>query len=338
MIRKVLIIAEAGVNHNGDIELAKNLVRVAASAGADIVKFQTFNASSLVASGAQKAQYQEKKTGTGDQLGMIKDLELSLDDHHTLAGLAAMLGITFLSTPFDKGSVDLLDAFDLPFYKIPSGELTNAPLLKYIARKGKPVVMSTGMAELDEIQAAIDVLEHSGLQRKDITLLKCTTDYPTPYFDAQLLAMLTLKEKFGTTVGYSDHTSGIEVPIAATALGAKVIEKHITLDRGLPGPDHSASIEPSELARMVMSIRNIEKALGDGSISPTPTEVQNRIVARKSIHTAHPIEKGEILRTEDLVMKRPGDGISPMELEKVFGKMTTKDLGNEHKLSWEDIE
>jgi len=337
-MKKVRIIAEAGVNHNGSIDLAKNLVRVAASAGADIVKFQTFNASELIAAGAQKAAYQEKNTAAGDQLEMVKGLQLSLDDHHTLAGLAAMLGITFLSTPFDHGSVDMLEAFNMPFYKIPSGELTNAPLLKYIASKGKPVVMSTGMAEMEEIRAALDILESSGLQHKDITLLKCTTDYPTPYSDAQLLGMLTLKEKFDTPVGYSDHTSGIEVPIAATALGAQVIEKHITLDRALPGPDHAASIEPAELAQMVRSIRNIEKALGNGAISPTPTEIQNRTVARKSIHTAHLIEGGKILGSEDLVMKRPGDGISPMELDKVLGKKAAKDLGTEHKLSWEDLE
>lgn len=339
-MEKVLIIAEAGVNHNGDFEKAKELVRIAAGAGADFVKFQTFKAEKLVSKTAKKAHYQEVNLIDADnlQFSMLKKLEMPEDWYLRLIDYSRSLGIKFLSTGFDEESIDFLESFEPVLYKLPSGEITNKPLIQHIAKKGKPIILSTGMAYIKEIESAIKVIENEGLERSYITVLHCNTDYPTPMQDVNLKAMLQIERELGVKIGYSDHTLGIEVPIAAVALGARVIEKHFTLDKNLSGPDHRASLEPDELKNMVSAIRNIELAIsGNGIKEPSNSEKPNISVARKSIHLNRNIIAGEILKLQDLIMKRPGDGISPMEYEKVIGKTLITDLREDSKLNWEDI-
>lgn len=340
MRKHVLIIAEAGVNHNGSMELAKQLIEKASEAGADIVKFQTFKASKLVTQSAKQAEYQKANVQGNDdsQFGMLKKLELDEAMHLELMAYCKQCGITFLSTGFDEDSIDLLAKLDVPFYKIPSGEITNKPYLQHIAKKGKPVVMSTGMSTIDDIRDALNVLTDAGLDLSKISVLHCNTEYPTPMEDVNLLAMHHIRDTFGVQVGYSDHTKGIEVPIAAVALGAEIIEKHFTLDRNMEGPDHKASLEPEELNAMVQAIRNIELAIsGSGEKVITNSERPNVSVARKSIHIAVPMLSGELIQQKHLVMKRPGDGISPMLMDQLIGKSVNKDLQEDHKLSWGDL-
>jgi N,N'-diacetyllegionaminate synthase len=323
---QALIIGEAGVNHNGSLETAKQLVDAATEAGADMVKFQTFSADRLVTTSARKADYQNQTTdATESQHAMIRKLELSREMHENLIAYCKQCGIEFFSTGFDTQSIDMLVDLGLEQFKIPSGEITNLPYLRHIGKFGKPVILSTGMAILGEIEAALEVLETSGTQRKNITILHCNTEYPTPLEDVNLRAMLAIRDAFGVAVGYSDHTLGIEVPIAAVVMGATVIEKHFTLDRTLPGPDHAASLEPHELKEMVIAIRNIEKAMGDGIKKPSPSEMKNMTIARKSIVAKKPINKGEVFTEENLTTKRPGTGISPMEWDNIIGKYAEQD-------------
>ena len=341
MRERVLIIAEAGVNHNGSIELAKRLIEAAAQAGADIVKFQTFKASKLVSKAARQADYQKVNLKSSDdsQYNMLKKLELDEEMHLELIDYCKKCGITFLSTGFDEESIHMLDQLGMTFFKIPSGEITNKPYLLHIARKGKPVILSTGMASINEIGDALDVLIKGGVPIERITVLHCNTEYPTPMEDVNLKAMLSIEQQFGVKVGYSDHTLGIEVPIAAVAMGAKVIEKHFTLDRKLPGPDHRASLEPHELTAMVAAIRNIELAIsGNGIKEPSKSEKPNIAVARKSIHVNENLGAGTILEARHLIMIRPGTGISPMDVDKVIGKRLLRNLSKEDLLQWEDLE
>ena len=317
---RVLIIAEAGVNHNGDLQLARQLVDVAADAGADLVKFQTFSADRLVTTTAAKATYQTVTTdGAETQHAMLRRLELTRAMHDDLIAHCARRSIPFFSTGFDVQSVDLLIELGLDSLKVPSGELTNLPYLRKIGSLGLPVMVSTGMATLGDIEAAIGALEQAGASRDRITVLHCNTEYPTPMADVNLRAMVAIRDAFGVAVGYSDHTRGIEVAIAAVALGATVIEKHFTLDRTLPGPDHMASLEPTELAAMVAAIRNIELAMGDGIKRPTESERRNMPIARKSIIAARAIAVGETFSEENLTVKRPGSGLSPMLWDDVIG-------------------
>lgn len=328
---KTLIIAEAGDNHNGSRELAFQLIDKAVEAGADCVKFQTFITEEIISKRAEKAEYQKAATGSDEsQYQMVKKLELSFDQFRELQKYAEERGITFLSTPFDIPSVEFLDSINIPCFKIPSGEITNLPYLIKIAETGRDVIMSTGMAELNEIENAINILREYG--SGDISLLHCNTEYPTPYEDVNLCAMLTLKEKFGVKVGYSDHTQGIEVPIAAVALGAEIIEKHFTLDHNMEGPDHKASLEPDELKQMVDGIRNTEKALGNGIKTASPSEKKNIQIARKSIVARRNIEKGEILTEENLAVKRPGNGISPMRWYEVIGTKAIRDFSEDEMI------
>lgn len=323
----VLVIAEAGVNHNGDLDLARGLVDAAAAAGADLVKFQTFSADRLVTARARKAEYQARATGAAEsQRDMLRRLELSRADHEMLIAHCRSRGVEFFSTGFDRESIDLLVELGIDAFKIPSGEITNLPYLEHIGRFGRRIFLSTGMATLGEIEAALGVLESAGTPRVRITVLHCTTEYPTAMPDVNLRAMVAMRHAFGVTVGYSDHTPGIEVPIAAVALGATVVEKHFTLDRTLPGPDHAASLEPAELAAMVTAIRNIEEALGDGVKRPTPQEAKNRPVARKSIVAARAIRAGETFSDENLTAKRPGTGLSPMRWHDVVGRTAMRDF------------
>lgn len=339
MNNKTLIIAEAGVNHNGSLELAKKLIDVAAMAGVDFVKFQTFKTEKLVSRRAAKARYQVENTGGGaeSQFEMIKKLELDRDTHLTLMNYCAEKGIRFFSTAFDLDSIDLLEELGLPVYKVPSGEVTNLPYLRKIAGLGKPVILSTGMCTLADIESAIRVMTAAGLRREDLTVLHCNTEYPTPMADVNLRAMTTIGHAFGVKVGYSDHTPGIEVPIAAVAMGAVCIEKHFTLDRTMEGPDHRASLEPDELAAMVAAIRNIEVALGDGIKQPSASEAKNMVVARKSIHLVAGRPAGHVLAEADLEMKRPGDGISPMDLDLVVGRTLAEALPEETKLTFSHL-
>ena len=319
----VYIIAEAGVNHNGSFEIACRLADAAKEAGADCVKYQTFKSENLVSKNAQKAEYQKKTTGDSSQQDMLKKLELSFDSFVKLKEYCDKIGICFLSTPFDFDSIDFLNSLDMPFWKIPSGEVTNYPYLVALAKTGKPVVMSTGMCEMSEISDAIKVLKDNGT--KDIKLLHCNTEYPTPFEDVNLAAMKTIHNAFNVEVGYSDHTKGIEVPIAAVALGATIIEKHFTLDRNMEGPDHKASLEPDELKQMVNSIRNIEKAIGRGQKEPSASEKKNIVIARKSIVAKKVIKAGEILSPDNITVKRPGTGISPMRWNEIIGTRAVKD-------------
>lgn len=337
---KILIIAEAGVNHNGDMNIAKELIDAAADAGIDYVKFQTFIAKKLVSENAQKADYQIENTSKKEesQYEMLKKLELSEANHHELIAYCNEKGINFLSTAFDLESVDFLTNLGIDLFKVPSGEITNKPYLQKIASKQKPIILSTGMANKKEIQDAVDVLTEAGVEKKSIQILHCNTEYPTPMQDVNLLAMLDIKKTFGVEVGYSDHTLGIEVPIAAVALGAVVIEKHFTIDRGMEGPDHRASLEPAELKAMVVGIRNIEKAIsGNGIKEPSASEKKNKSVARKSIHTAREMNVGEEVYLKDLVCLRPGNGISPMEIDTILGKKIIKKLDAFSLLKKEDV-
>lgn len=321
-----LIIAEAGVNHNGSLEMAMQLIEKAAEAGVDYVKFQTFKSEKLVSRHATKAEYQKANTdGEDSQLKMLQQLELSPDDHMQLIEHCNHCGIKFLSTAFDLDSIDFLDSLNLDLWKIPSGEITNLPYLRRIAQKGSRVIMSTGMCEPKDIEAALNVLTNNGTSLENITLLHCNTEYPTPWNDVNLRAMHDIAKRFNVSVGYSDHTKGIEVPIAAVALGATVIEKHFTLDNNLPGPDHKASLEPQQLKAMVDAIRHIEQALGNGVKQISESERKNIAIARKSIVAASEIKKGELFTEENLTVKRPGGGISPMKWDELIGTTASRD-------------
>lgn len=321
----VFIIAEAGVNHNGSIELAKQLIDVASDAGADAVKFQTFKTENLVSKDAQKADYQKETTdSTESQFEMIKKLELDLDTHKELMQYCKTKSIMFLSTPFDHDSIVLLNSLELEIFKIPSGEITNLPYLRQIGKLNKTIILSTGMATIGEIEDAIEVLIKSGTDRGKITILHANTMYPTPMEDVNLNAMVTIGKTFDLPFGYSDHTLGIEVDIAAVALGASCIEKHFTLDCHMEGPDHKASLEPNELKSMVCAIRNIEKALGSSIKKPTPSEIPNIKIARKSIVAKQEIKKGEVFTEENLAVKRPAGGISPMQWDELIGTKASK--------------
>jgi N,N'-diacetyllegionaminate synthase len=323
---RVFIIAEAGVNHNGSVELAKKLIDAAVDAGADAVKFQTFKAENLVSKNAAKAAYQKETTdATESQFEMIKKLELDIETHRELMAYCESKDIMFLSTPFDHDSIKLLDELGLKIFKIPSGEITNLPYLRHIGKLNKKVILSTGMADIGEIEDALDVLMQAGSQKENITVLHANTMYPTPMEDVNLKAMQTIGTAFDIAYGYSDHTLGIEVDIAAVALGAKVIEKHFTLDKTMQGPDHKASLEPDELKEMIKAIRNIEIALGSSVKKPSPSEIPNMAVARKSIVAKCAIKKGEIFSEENLAIKRPGEGISPMRWDEMVGTIAQKD-------------
>ena len=333
-MNKVFIIAEAGVNHNGDINMAKRLIDEAVKAGADAVKFQTFKTELVISKNAKKADYQAQNTGDANesQYEMVKKLELDESAHDELIAYAKSKNIMFLSTPFDLPSVDLLVKKGLEIIKIPSGEITNLPYLRKIGALGLKIVLSTGMANLGEIEKALGILENSGTKKDDITILHANTEYPTPFCDVNLKAMNTIAQAFGVSVGYSDHTKGIEVAIAAVALGASVIEKHFTLDRNLPGPDHKASLEPDELSAMVSAIRNIEMALGDGIKRPSKSESKNIKIARKSIVASREIKKGEILSEQNLGVKRPAGGISPMRWDEVLGRVAMRDFNTDEMI------
>lgn len=334
MTNHTLIIAEAGVNHNGSIDMAKQLVLKAKDAGVDYIKFQTFKASKLVTKAAKQAEYQQKNIGKeGDsQYQMLKKLELSPEEHQILIDYCNELGIKFFSTAFDFDSMDYLHSLNLGLWKIPSGEVTNYPFIKRIAAFNEPTILSTGMCDMEDVRAAVDALYRNGLSKENLILLHCNTEYPTPFEDVNLKAMDALRKEFGVEVGYSDHTKGIEVPIAAVALGATVIEKHFTLDRTLPGPDHKASLEPDELKAMVSAIRNIEQAVGgDGTKHVSESERKNIAIARKSIVAAKDIKAGEVFTEQNLTVKRPGSGISPMRWEEVLGMKAKRDF-NEDEL------
>lgn len=321
MNKHVLIIAEAGVNHNGSLDLAKKLIDKAVEAGVDFIKFQTFKAEKLVSKAAKQAEYQQRNIGKKDegQLAMLKKLELSQTDHEELITYCNSKGIRFFSTAFDLDSIDYLHSLKMGFWKIPSGEITNYPYLRKIAQYREPVILSTGMCELADIEAALNVLLQFGVKKDQITILHCNTEYPTPFADVNLKAMLEIKDKFGVQIGYSDHTKGIEIPVAAVALGATVIEKHFTLNKNMEGPDHKASLEPDELKSMVSAIRNLELALGSGHKTISESERKNIEIARKSIVASRQIKKGELLTEENLTVKRPGNGINPMRWNEVVG-------------------
>lgn len=338
MSKKVIIIAEAGVNHNGDINLAFRLIEKAKESGADYVKFQTFIPELLVSKDAKKADYQVKNTDEGGQQGMLRKLALTFNDFHALNDYCKQLSIGFLSTGFDEESVKFIDSLGVDFHKVPSGEITNLPYLQLISSFGKKVILSTGMADFEEVRTAVDILCSGSLTKSDIIVLQCTTEYPAPAEEANLLSIVTLKKDLGVETGYSDHTQGIEIPIAAVALGATVIEKHFTLDRMMPGPDHKASLEPAELKEMVRCIRNVELAIGTGVKVPSDSEIKNIAAARRSIHTNHPLTKGTVLSASDLIMKRPGTGISPMRMGDVIGKKLKVDLPEDFMINWSDIE
>lgn len=324
---KTLIIAEAGVNHNGSLDLAFDLIGAAAKAGADVVKFQTFKAKSLLTQSALKADYQLQTTNSEEsQFEMIKKLELSEKMHLELIAECSNHGIRFASTGFDEGSVDLLCDLGIDFLKIPSGEITNVPYLRHVGSKGLPVILSTGMSELKEVKEALDILMRAGVQKEKVTVLHCNTEYPTPMADVNLNAMLTMRDELGVEVGYSDHTQGIEIPIAAVALGAKVIEKHFTLDRKMAGPDHEASLEPAELSQMVSSVRNVECGMGNGIKRPSSSEMKNIQVVRKSIVARENIIKGEVFSEKNLCVKRPGNGLSPIKWDEVMGQSSLRDF------------
>lgn len=326
-MHKVFIIAEAGVNHNGSLKIAKKMVDAAVSAGADAIKFQTFNAVSLVSKYAPKAMYQKVATNKDEsQLEMIKKLELDLAEHKELLKYCREKNIVFLSSPFDLKSIDLLAGLGLKVFKIPSGEITNLPYLRKIGSLRKKIILSTGMSNLKEINSALAILVSSGTRKENIIILHCNTEYPTPIEDANLRAMLTIRDEFGVKVGYSDHTTGIEAAIGAAALGASVIEKHFTFDKKMQGPDHRASLDPNELKHMITLIRNIEKALGNGIKKPSKSELKNIPIARKSIMAAGHIHKGEVFTESNITIKRPAHGINPMEWDRVIGKRSKKEF------------
>jgi N-acetylneuraminate synthase len=337
-MNRTIIIAEAGVNHNGNLLLAKKLIDAAVEAGVDYVKFQTFNANLLVSKSAQKAEYQKVSAQNEEsQFDMLKKLELSWEDHLELIQYCKSNDIKFFSTAFDLESLDVLSKLGFQLFKIPSGEITNLPYLRKIAHLANEVILSTGMCTLEEIGEAIEVLKNGGIPLEKINVLHCNTEYPTPMKDVNLLAMNEIGRRFQVNVGYSDHTLGIEIPIAAVALGAKIIEKHFTLDRQMDGPDHQASLEPHELKAMVSAIRNIEWAMGSGLKTPSDSEKKNIAIARKSIHLKEAKKKGELLTEQDLEMLRPGNGISPMRMDELMGKICQRDLSAGHQLKIEDI-
>jgi N,N'-diacetyllegionaminate synthase len=324
--KPVFIIAEAGVNHNGSFEKAIEMIQVAKEANADAVKFQTAVPELVITKNAVKADYQLQFTEKHEtQLEMLKKIHLPLESYEILKVECEKLDIEFMSTPFDDVSIETLRKLNLKRYKIPSGEITNLPYLRHVGRIGKPVVMSTGMATLEEVRDALDILLEAGAEKNKITVLHCNTEYPTPMEDVNLRAMLTMRDELGVAVGYSDHTLGIEIPVAAVALGASVIEKHFTLDRDMPGPDHQVSLEPDELKEMVTAIRNIEQAMGDGVKKPSPSEIKNMLIARKSIVAKNPIKKGEAFSEDNLTVKRPWTGISPMEWDNIIAKVANRD-------------
>lgn len=330
-MNNVIIIAEAGVNHNGDYQRAVDMVYAAKEAGADYVKFQTAVPELVISSVAPKAEYQKETTGNNEsQLEMCRKIHLRLDDYLPLSQLCREVGIGFMSTPFDLVSIDCLASLGMDYWKIPSGEITNLPYLRKIASKGGKVILSTGMSEMPEIEAALAVLQSGGIPRKDISLLHCNTQYPTPMRDVNLRAMEQLRSLHPGMVGYSDHTVGIEVPVAAVAMGASIIEKHFTLDKSLPGPDHRASLDPAELKAMVCAIRNIEQAIGNGEKHVSDSERPNIEIARKSIIAARDIQAGELLTEENLTVKRPGNGISPMIWDEVIGTRAIRDFKADH--------
>jgi N-acetylneuraminate synthase len=334
ILLKTLIIAEAGVNHNGSLELAFELIAAASDAGADVVKFQTFKAEDLVTQSATKADYQLGTTDVQEtQFEMLKKLELSYDMHLKLISRCKEKGIRFSSTGFDASSVDVLIELGVDFLKVPSGEITNLPYLRHVGTKSLPIILSTGMSSMQEVKDAIRILEEAGSKKSDITVLHCNTEYPTPMEDVNLRAMLSMENELGVKVGYSDHTLGVEVPIAAVAMGATAIEKHFTLDRTMEGPDHVASLEPEELKQMVGSIRNIEKAMGDGSKSPSESEQKNISVARKSIVASKKIKFGEKFTEDNLAVKRPGTGISPLKWDEILGLESKKDFQADELIS-----
>ena len=333
----VFIIAEAGVNHNGDLQMAKRLIDAAAEAGADAVKFQTFRAQELVSASTPKARYQKETTGADEsQLEMIKRLELSPSDHHVLIQHCQARGILFLSTPFDMGSADMLDDLGMPAFKIPSGEITNWPFLEHIASKKKPVILSTGMSDLREVEDAVRVLRGAGCS--ELVILHCTSSYPAPPASVNLRAMQTIADAFKTPIGFSDHTNGIEAALAATALGASVVEKHFTIDRTLPGPDHKASLEPVELQALVRGIRIVESALGDGRKQSTQVEQDVKNVARRSIVANRGIPKGTVISKDMLTFKRPGTGIPPSQLSAVTGRAAVRTIPMDALIQLEDLE
>ena len=336
---KVIIIAEAGVNHNGDIEVAKKLIDAAADAGVDYVKFQTFKADKLVTKSASRANYQDSNTGDKDsQHEMLKKLEISEEMHQDLIHYCEGKDIKFLSTAFDLESLAFLNTLGLKLAKIPSGEITNLPYLRAMAKLFPEIILSTGMSNIDEIKAAFSVLIENGTKQKNITILHCNTEYPTPMKDVNLKAMLSIRDEFDVEIGYSDHTLGIEIPIAAVALGAKIIEKHFTLDRTLLGPDHAASLEPKELKVMVNAIRNIELSMsGDGKKIPSDSEIKNISIARKSIHLNKNLSKGDVISENDIIALRPGDGISPMEWNTIIGKKLKEEKNKFDKLFYSDF-
>jgi N,N'-diacetyllegionaminate synthase len=332
----VFIIAEAGVNHNGSLELALQLVDAAKASGADAVKFQTFRAEDLATRTAHKAAYQERTTAESEtQFEMLRRLELDTAAHRRIIEHCKMVGILFLSSPFDAKSVDLLDSLDVPIFKVPSGEITNFPFLRHLAKTGRPIILSTGMSTLGEVEEAVQVLRDAGALQ--LTLLHCVTEYPAPYGEVNLRAMQTLKVAFGLPVGYSDHSPGIEISIAATALGAEVIEKHFTLDRALPGPDHAASLEPGELKEMVRAIRNVEAALGSGIKAPAACELPNISVARKSVVAAKPLKAGHKLLEQDLEVKRPGNGIGSKFISALLGRTLRADVEKDGIIRWDHL-
>jgi len=342
---RIIIIAEAGVNHNGDLSMAREMVKAAARAGADYVKFQTAVPELVISSIAPKAEYQEETTGKGEsQLDMCRKIHLPLKDYVELKQLCAEEGIGFMSTPFDLVSIDFLAELGQDFFKVPSGEITNLPYLRKIAEAGRPVILSSGMSDMEEIRTAILILigkhpsypSRSTLTLDDITVLHCNTQYPTPYCDVNLRAMQTIGDKLGVRVGYSDHTKGIEIPVAAAALGARMIEKHFTLSRELPGPDHKASLEPDELRRMVEEVRHIEEALGNSEKIVSDSERPNIVVARKSIVAARDIKAGETFTEENITVKRPGNGLSPMMWDSIIGRTADRDFPYDSLISISD--
>lgn len=335
---RCFIIAEAGVNHNGSVETARKMVDAAIDSGADAVKFQTFNAVKMISRFAPKAEYQKKTTAADEsQLSMVKRLEIDKNGYKMLIDYCNEKGIIFISSPFDLESIDMLDELGLAIFKIPSGEITNLPYLRKVGSLNKRIIMSTGMADLGEIEDALDIITEAGTKREDITVLHCNTEYPTPMDDVNLTAMLTIKEAMKVSIGYSDHTSGIEVPIAAAALGATVIEKHFTLDKDDEGPDSQASIEPDELQAMVRAIRGIEKALGDGIKRPSLSESKNKLMVRKSIVASRYIRKGDIFTEENITVKRPETGISPMKWDEIIGKRAIRDFKEDEMIKVNEV-
>lgn len=344
-MKRTFVIAEAGVNHNGDLELARDLVRAAARSGADAVKFQSFSADKVVAAGTETAEYQRRNAGETDQLSMLRRLELSRDAHFELAEVAAAAGIEFLSSPFDEGSVDLLCTVGVRRFKISSGEITNYPLLERVAAAARPIILSTGMSTLDEVSEAVARIGRVRSERgfeapiaEVLTLLHCTSNYPAAVADVNLLAMHTLARAFSVPIGYSDHTEGTVIAVAAAALGATVIEKHFTLDRKLPGPDHLASIEPTDFARMVSDIRSVDLSLGDGNKAPRPSETPLRELARRSVAAAKALAANHVIAADDLMLLRPGGGLPPADLPLLVGRTLRKAISRGVLISWKDLE